>query len=135
MSETLEAMARALFKSWFVDFDPARAKTEGRGTELPQDIADLFSDRLVYSVMGEIPEGWTVGSFSDIAASLRRGIDPAKVASDIPYIGLQHMPRRSVALMDWGRAGASPATNLSSRIKTFCSGSYGPISTRWGLHQ
>ena len=58
MNETLEATARALFKSWFVDFDPVRAKIEGRDTGLPQDIADLFPDRLVDSEMDEIPEGW-----------------------------------------------------------------------------
>ena len=61
MNETLEAMARALFKSWFVDFDPVRAKMEGRDTGLPQDIADLFPDRLVASELGEMPEGWRVG--------------------------------------------------------------------------
>ena len=60
MNETLEAMARALFKSWFVDFDPVRAKMEGHDTGLPQDIADLFPDRLVPSELGEIPEGWEV---------------------------------------------------------------------------
>ena len=60
MNETLEAMARALFKSWFVDFAPVRAQMEGRNTGLPQDIADLFPDRLVDSEMGEIPEGWEV---------------------------------------------------------------------------
>ena len=58
MSETLEAMARALFKSWFVDFDPVRAKMEGRAPGLPKEIADLFPSRLVESEMGEIPEGW-----------------------------------------------------------------------------
>ena len=42
MNETLEEMARALFKSWFVDFDPVRAKMEGRDTGLPPDVADLF---------------------------------------------------------------------------------------------
>ena len=42
MNATLEAMERALFKSWFVDFDPVRAKTEGRDPGLPKDIADLF---------------------------------------------------------------------------------------------
>ena len=60
MNETLEAMARALFKSWFVDFDPVRAKMEGRDTGLPRDIAALFPDRLVDSELGEIPEGWQV---------------------------------------------------------------------------
>ena len=60
MNETLEEMARALFKSWFVDFDPVRAKMEGRDTGLPPDVADLFSERLVESELGEIPEGWEV---------------------------------------------------------------------------
>ena len=49
MNETLEAMARALFKSWFVDFDPVRAKMAGRDTGLPKHLADLFPDRLVDS--------------------------------------------------------------------------------------
>ena len=44
MNETLEAMARALFKSWFVDFDPVRAKAEGRDPGLPKPLADLFPD-------------------------------------------------------------------------------------------
>ena len=65
MNETLEAMARALFKSWFVDFDPVRAKMEGRDTGLPQEIADLFPDQLVDSEMGKIPEGWEVSQIGD----------------------------------------------------------------------
>ena len=66
MNETLEEMARALFKSWFVDFDPVRAKMEGRWRRgeslpgLPADLYDLFPDRLVDSELGEIPEGWGV---------------------------------------------------------------------------
>ena len=60
MNETLEAMARALFKSWFVDFDPVRAKMAGRDTGLPKHLADLFPDRLVESELGEIPKGWEV---------------------------------------------------------------------------
>lgn len=67
MSETLEAMARALFKSWFVDFDPVRAKAEGRDPGLPQSLADLFPSRLVDSALGEIPEGWEVKEISDLA--------------------------------------------------------------------
>ena len=60
MNETLEAMARALFKSWFIDFDPVRASMEGRDTGLPDDIAKLFPDRMLDSELGEIPEGWEV---------------------------------------------------------------------------
>ena len=66
MNATLEAMARALFRSWFVDFDPVRAKMEGRDTGLPKEIADLFPDRLVDSELGEIPQGWIVASLGDL---------------------------------------------------------------------
>ena len=62
VNATLEAMARALFRSWFVDFDPVRAKMEGRDTGLPKEIADLFPDRLVDSELGEIPQGWRVST-------------------------------------------------------------------------
>jgi len=65
MSETLEEMARALFKSWFVDFDPVRAKAEGRDPGLPKHLADLFPARLVDSELGEIPEGWEVACIYD----------------------------------------------------------------------
>jgi len=58
MNKTLEAMARAIFKSWFVNFDPVHAKAEGRPTGLPDDIAALFPDSFEESEMGEIPKGW-----------------------------------------------------------------------------
>ncbi len=73
MSETLEAMARALFKSWFVDFDPVRAKPETRDHSLPKPLADLFPARLVDSELGEIPEGWKVGSILDHARLMNGG--------------------------------------------------------------
>jgi type I restriction enzyme S subunit len=70
-NETLEAMARALFKAWFVDFEPVRAKLEGRWQRgqslpgLPAHLYDLFPDRLVDSELGEIPEGWEIGRVSN----------------------------------------------------------------------
>ena len=101
MNETLEAMARALFKAWFVDFDPIRAKMEGRDIGLPPHISDLFPDRLVGSELGETPEGWEIGRLADIASSPRRGVSPADLGAETPYIGLEHMPRRSIALIEW----------------------------------
>jgi type I restriction enzyme S subunit len=65
MNETLEAMARAIFKSWFIDFDPVRAKAEGRDPGLPKEIADLFPDSFEDSELGKIPKGWRVGTLSD----------------------------------------------------------------------
>ena len=86
MNETLEAMARALFKSWFEDFDPVRAKMEGRLSAgqagwrrgeslpgLPADLYDLFPDRLIDSELGEIPEGWEVGALNDAIEILSGG--------------------------------------------------------------
>ena len=105
MNETLEAMARALFRSWFVDFDPVRAKIEGRDTGLPQDIADLFPDRLVDSEMGEIPEGWEVATLAErIEVNPRR---PLRKGQAAPYLPMAKMPTRghmpdSVAVRPFG---------------------------------
>lgn len=70
-NETLESMARALFQAWFVDFEPVRAKAEGRWQRgeslpgLPAELWDLFPDRLVDSEIGEVPEGWGVRSLGE----------------------------------------------------------------------
>ncbi|MEJ7668574.1 MAG: restriction endonuclease subunit S [Casimicrobiaceae bacterium] len=67
MNETLEAIAQALFKSWFVNFDPVRAKAEGRDPGLPKPLADLFPDSFEDSELGEIPKGWEVKSIGELA--------------------------------------------------------------------
>lgn len=81
-SETLEAMARALFKDWFIDFGPTRAKMEGRAPYLASDIWSLFPENLD----GEgKPESWTLGSMSDLLI-LQRGFDlPSQNRVDGPY--------------------------------------------------
>ena len=66
MNETLEEIAKTLFKSWFIDFDPVRAKAEGRPTGLPPEISDLFPDELVDSEIGEIPKGWEVNPLGSV---------------------------------------------------------------------
>ncbi|MGD0777543.1 MAG: restriction endonuclease subunit S [Candidatus Solibacter sp.] len=70
MNETLEAIARELFRSWFVDFDPVRAKFEGREPSLPPLISDLFPDSFEDSELGEIPTGWEVRGIDEIARFL-----------------------------------------------------------------
>ena len=65
MNATLETTARALFRSWFVDFNPVRAKLEGRDIGLPKDIADLFPDRLVDVDSEEAPQGWLIENLGD----------------------------------------------------------------------
>ena len=68
MNQTLEDIAKAVFKSWFVDYDPVRAKAEGRPTGLPPEISDLFPDELVDSEIGEIPKGWELTTLGDHTA-------------------------------------------------------------------
>ncbi len=104
MNETLEAMARALFTSWFVDFEPVRAKAEGRDPGLPRSLADLFPDSFEDSELGEIPKGWGVGTLGDVAGHPRRGRQPNEIDPSTPYIALEHMPRRCIALSEWGAA-------------------------------
>ena len=110
MNETIEAMARALFKSWFVDFDPVQAKMKGRWRRgeslpgLPAEHYNLFPDRLVDSELGEVPEGWGVKVLGGVAAQRRSGAKPGEIDPDTPYIGLEHMPKRCIALTQWGHA-------------------------------
>ena len=79
INTTLESMARALFKSWFVDFEPVRAKMEGRwrrGESLPGMLAefyDLFPEQLVSSELGDVPEGWELGVLDDAIDLLNGG--------------------------------------------------------------
>ncbi|MFO1454618.1 MAG: restriction endonuclease subunit S [Steroidobacteraceae bacterium] len=92
MNETLEAMARALFKSWFVDFDPVRAKAEGRDPGLPKHIADLFPDSFEDSEMGEIPQGWEMKPLPhEIEVNPSRPLRKGDVA---PYLDMANMPTR-----------------------------------------
>jgi len=66
MNATLEAMARALFQSWFVDFDPVRAKLDGRKPQgLDDATAALFPEHLEDSPLGHIPKGWKAGTVND----------------------------------------------------------------------
>ena len=90
MCQTLEEMARALFKSWFVDFDPVRAKMEGRDPGLPKEIADLFPSRLIDSELGPIPEGWRVGALDAVM-----DVNPPralKKAAAAPHLDMGNMP-------------------------------------------
>ncbi len=75
MSETLEELTRTVFKSWFVDFDPVRAKAEGRRpVGMDAETAALFPSRLVESELGEVPQGWPAGKLGDLV-ELKRGYD------------------------------------------------------------
>lgn len=112
MNETLEASARALFQDWFVDFGPTRAKAEGRPAWLTPDLWSFFPD---YLGDDGVPEGWALGALGDIGRSVNLKVEPSAIDPDTPYIGLEHMPRRSIALADW--EGAGKVTSAKSGFK------------------
>jgi type I restriction enzyme S subunit len=102
---TLEAIAQALFKSWFVDFDPVRAKAEGREPEgMDAATAALFPSEFEASELGPIPKGWRVDGLGKISQNIREQARPEALEPSTSYIGLEHMPRKSIALADHGTA-------------------------------
>ena len=125
MNATLEAMARALFRSWFVDFDPVRAKMEGRDTGLPKDIGDLFPDRLVDSELGEIPDGWQLKPL-DSLASFQNGLALQKFRPS------QNEARLPVVKITQLRAGETNGREwASATIKSECIIENGDIVFSW----
>ena len=99
MSETLEEMARALFRSWFVDFDPVRAKAEGRPSGLPPDLDALFPASFEASELGEIPAGWEVKALGDVIdVNPRRRIRRGDVAT---HVEMAALPTSGPHVAEW----------------------------------
>lgn len=89
MNATLEAMARALFKSWFVDFDPVRAKMEGKQPfGMDSETAAMFPSRLAPSEHGDIPEGWEYRTFEKIAKLNSESWNKSSYPDSIEYVDL-----------------------------------------------
>ena len=100
MNETLEAIARAIFKSWFVDFDPVRAKAEGREpVGMDAETAALFPDSFEETELGMVPKGWGVGSFDETIELIGGGTPKTSVPEywngDIPWFSIADAPENS----------------------------------------
>ena len=102
LNQTLEDIAKAIFKSWFVDFDPVRAKADGHPTGLPADISDLFPDELVNSEIGEIPRGWEtsiIGDFGNVICGKTPSTKDSKNFGGIyPFITIPDMRGNIISL-------------------------------------
>ncbi len=134
MNETLEAMARAIFKSWFVDFDPVRAKAEGRQPAgMDAATAALFPDGFEEIDGREVPMGWEVAMLGDVAENIRRPTTPHKVSPETPYIGLEHMPQHSIALNDCGLASDVESGKFGFRRNEFLFGKLRPYFHKVGI--
>jgi type I restriction enzyme S subunit len=131
MNATLEEMARALFRAWFVDFDPVYARAAGEApAHMPPETAALFPDSF-----GDdgLPMGWRMGTLGEVATSPRRGVKPADIDPTTPYIGLEHMPRRSVALDSWEGASKVGSQKSAMRRGEFLFGKLRPYFHKVGI--
>ena len=94
--QILEEMAQMLYQERFVNFRfPGHEQA-----------------KFVESELGPIPEGWGVKKLGDVAQDVRRSVKPETLDPETPYFGLEHLPRRSITLSDWGRAGDIASTKL-----------------------
>ncbi|HYN61533.1 MAG TPA: restriction endonuclease subunit S [Rubrivivax sp.] len=106
---TLEAIAQALFKSWFVDFDPVRAKSQGLAPAgMDEATAALFPDSFEESALGSVPKGWRQGTVSDFAQVHRGSVNPGGSGDTL----FEHY---SLPAFD---AGQMPVRELGAEIKS-----------------
>ena len=142
MNETLEAMAQAIFRDWFVDFGPTRRKIDGAtdpveimgglvtDPDRARELADLFPGRLGHE---GLPEGWKEGTLGDIARAVGTTISPSQIVPDTPYIGLEHMPRRSIALEEWEAASKVSSNKTAFRRGQVLFGKLRPYFHKVGI--
>jgi type I restriction enzyme S subunit len=120
INQTLEDIAKSIFKSWFVDFDPVRAKAEGRPTGLPPEISDLFPDELVDSEIGEIPKGWEVTIVSDfgkvVCGKTPSTKDPDNFEGEFPFITIPDMRGNLINLSTERSVSEKGATVLKGKL-------------------
>jgi type I restriction enzyme S subunit len=134
MNATLEAMARALFQSWFVDFDPVRAKLDGRQPpNLDPATAALFPDSFQDSELGEIPKGWRTGTLGELV-ELRTGrVDATPAKDHLRYVALEDMPAKSIDLSGFQLGSAVNSSIIAFRKGDVLFGSMRPYFHKVGL--
>jgi type I restriction enzyme S subunit len=113
----LEAMVQAIYREWFVEF-------RFPGHE---------SATLVNSPLGKIPAGWKPSHLGDLAEEVRRGVDPSQVDPDTPYFGLEHLPRKSITLCEWGHARDVQSTKRAFRKGDILFGKIRPYFHKVGV--
>jgi type I restriction enzyme S subunit len=113
----LEEMAQAIYREWFVEFRfPNHEKVE-----------------LLESAIGNIPDGWAATRLGDLAMEIRRGVDPKLLDPETPYFGLEHLPRRSITLSNWGHAKDVQSNKLRFREGEILFGKIRPYFHKVGV--
>lgn len=113
----LEEMAQTIYREWFIHFRfPGHEQV-----------------RMVDSELGAIPEGWEMKCLGDIAEEARRSVEPEEVDPETPYFGLEHLPRKSIALSDWGTAEEAKSTKLAFKRGEILFGKIRPYFHKVGV--
>lgn len=113
----LEEMARSLYDEWFIKFRfPGYEQT-----------------KMVDSESGLIPEGWKLLKLGDVAQELRRSVNPEQIDPETPYFGLEHLPRKSIALAEWGTASQVQSTKLAFKKEEILFGKIRPYFHKVGV--
>ena len=134
MNATLEAMTRALFQSWFVDFDPVRAKLDGcKPTGLDEATAALFPDSFQESALGEIPDGWRLGTLGELVELRTNRVDATPAKDSSRYIALEDMPSKSIDLSNFQLGSAVNSSIIAFRKGDVLFGSMRPYFHKVGL--
>jgi len=106
--QILEEMARNLYREWFVKFRFPLYRSDGT----IERIHNPDTDPMVDSELGPIPKGWEVTCLGDLCSEVRQTVKPDQMPPCTPYIGLEHIPRRSITLNDWGNLDSVQSTKL-----------------------
>ena len=113
----LEEMASAIYREWFVEFRfPEHEQVE-----------------MVESELGLIPQGWEVGELGDLAESVRRNIKPSDINQETPYFGLEHLPRKSIALSNWDAVDSINSAKLAFKKGEILFGKIRPYFHKVGV--
>ena len=113
----LEEMAQAIYREWFVEFRfPGHEQAP-----------------MVESELGLIPQGWEVGTLEDLAESVRRNIKPSDINQKTPYFGLEHLPRKSIALSNWDSVDSINSAKLGFKKGEILFGKIRPYFHKVGV--
>ena len=124
MNKTLEQISQTLFKRWFIDF------------EFPDENGNPYKPSggmMVDSELGEIPEGWGVGKLGDIAGEKRKNKKVENIEPETPYFGLEHIPRKSISLSEWGNASEISSNKLTFEKNDILFGKIRPYFHKVGV--
>lgn len=132
MNEFLEEIFRALFRSWFVDFDPVRDKAKGKWKKgmsllgIPSDLWDFWPSELEKSEIGEIPKGWFVRTLGNVAELANQLVNPDSVDPSLPYVGLEHFEPRHLTIYRPGKMAEVKTAKLRFKAGDFLFGRLRP---------